>query len=68
MKCKYILPCGYCELKKGQCSKNKEEHLKPIVAPVGTVKSVTIINDDGTRKRVALDKVIIERIEDTYGL
>lgn len=44
------------------------EHVGSIVAPVGTVKSVTVIENDGTRKRIPLDKVIIERIEDSYGL
>ncbi len=68
MKCKYLLPCGYCELKKKPCNLNSAEHVGSIVAPVGTVKSVTIIKKDGTRERIPLDKVIIERDTDTYGL
>ena len=63
-RCKYLLQCGYCELKKKPCKPYKEY----IIAPVGTVKSVTIIKDDGTRERIPLDKVIIERCEDAYGL
>ncbi len=64
MKCKYLLQCGYCKLRNSRCDKNKEKHIRPIVAPVGTVKSVTIIKNDGTMERIPLDKVIIERWED----
>lgn len=68
--CKYRLPCGMCERTGKDCNRNntvsddKETADKQIIAPVGTVKSVRIIEDDGSRRLIPLDKVIIERYED----
>ena len=64
--CKYRLPCGMCERTGKDCSRDtvKETADKQIIAPVGTVKSVRIIEDDGRKRLIPLDKVIIERYED----
>lgn len=45
-------------------SADKETADKQITAPVGTVKSVRIIEPDGRERLVPLDKVIIERYVD----
>lgn len=64
--CKYRLPCGMCERTGNDCSRDtaKETADKQIIAPVGTVKSVRIIEDDGRERLIPLDKVIIERYVD----
>lgn len=64
--CKYRLPCGMCEKTGEYCSReaDKETADKQIIAPVGTVKSVRIIEADGRKRLIPLDKVIIERYED----
>ena len=64
--CKYRLPCGMCEKTGEYCSRDtvKEKADKQIIAPVGTVKSVRIIETDGRKRLIPLDRVIIERYED----
>lgn len=64
--CKYRLPCGMCERTGEDCSRDtaKETADKQIIAPLGTVKSVRIIEADGRKRLIPLDKVIIERYED----
>ena len=51
------------EAKEAEDAEDAEdaEEGEPMVYPVGTVKSVSIIDDDGSLKSIPLDRVIIER-------